>query len=195
MKKIAITGGIGSGKSTVLLLLKNMGYPVFSCDEINKGLLQDENYVKEVGSLFPKVVQNGVIDKSALAQVVFSNEENRAKLNSIAHPTIMKTLFESMQNCGGNVSFAEVPLLFEGGYANQFDEIIIVMRSFEKRITSVSERDGTDKKSVLNRMQAQLDYETAVKDKSFHQSNIHLLYNNGTKGQLQADLQLLINTL
>ena len=63
MKKVAITGGIGSGKSTALRILKDMGYPVYSCDEIYKEILTRADYVVEVGRIFPNTVENGKINK------------------------------------------------------------------------------------------------------------------------------------
>ena len=72
-KKIAVTGGIGSGKSTVLTLLKNLGYPVFSCDEIYREITESQAYVKEIETLFPSCVENGTINRKALAEIVFND--------------------------------------------------------------------------------------------------------------------------
>ena len=111
-KKIALTGGIGSGKSTVLSILKQMGYPVYSCDEIYREILESQAYVKKVEALFPSCIESGRINRGKLAEIVFKDEEKRKKLNALAHPLIMKTLIERMES-EPNLSVAEVPLLWE----------------------------------------------------------------------------------
>ena len=161
--KIAITGGIGSGKSTVAGLLKNKGYDVFSCDEIYRELLCDERYIAEVARLFPEAVENHVINKERLSKIVFADESARKELNALAHPWIMRTLFIKMENAKGKYAFAEVPLLFEEGYEDKFDKIIVVLRDEEDRITSVMQRSGLSRQEVQNRIKVQFDYSTLNK--------------------------------
>ena len=91
-KKIAVTGGIGSGKSYICELIAKRGYPVFSCDEINRALWSDEAYRKELADRFPACTVGGVIDKTLLAKAVFSDEAALRALNEIAHPRIMRLL-------------------------------------------------------------------------------------------------------
>ena len=74
-KKIAVTGGIGSGKSTVCKLIENMGYSVFSCDKIYQNIIHSKRYVQEIERVFPSVVKQGEIDKKLLSEIVFSNEK------------------------------------------------------------------------------------------------------------------------
>ena len=119
-KRIAVSGGIGAGKSTVIKLIKDEGYSVFSCDEIYKEILLDKEYVKIINETFEGVVKNGEIDKRALANIVFNDDFARETLDALSHPRIMSRLLDKMGNCEEDLVFAEVPLLFEGGYENLF---------------------------------------------------------------------------
>ena len=114
-KTIAITGGIGSGKSTVAKEISLLGFPVFSCDQIYREIMEDKAYIAQISSVFDGVVVEGKIDKNALSRLIFNDQTARNKLNSIAHPLIMSTLYARMQSCANDFVFAEVPLLFEGG--------------------------------------------------------------------------------
>ena len=191
MKKmrIAITGGIGSGKSFVLDAIKQMGYETFSCDEIYREICDEKNYVRRLEEEFGKVSLNGKLDKAALAKIVFSDEEKLKKLNEIAHPIIMKNLSERMDKIK-DVCFVEVPLLFEGGYEDLFDKIIVVTRDKKERIAAVLERDNTDENSVLKRMEKQFDYDKLNSQKS--SPKIVILENKGSVGEFITKIKLLV---
>ena len=152
--KIAVTGGIGSGKSLFCDILSKMGYPVFSCDEINRALWQDKDYLHALAIAFPDCLSDGAPQKEMLSRKVFSDREARKKLDRIAHPRIMRRLLEAMNACEGPV-FAEVPLLFEGGYEGLFDAVIALRRNQEERIAALCARDSLSREAALERMQAQ----------------------------------------
>ena len=187
--KIAITGGIGSGKSSVAKVIRERGFPVFSCDEINKQLLTQEEYIRHIKKRFPDVVQWGKIITSRLAQIVFSNETALKELNSIAHPFIMNELKRQIDSQNGLV-FAEVPLLFECGYENLFHKIIVVCREKEQRILSVMQRDHANREAVLSRLSQQYDYSQIS---SF--SSVILLNNNSTVSELKNKVIALLKRL
>lgn len=187
--RIAITGGIGSGKSFVLDVIKQMGYETFSCDEIYREICDEKNYVRRLEEEFGKVSLNGKLDKAALAKIVFSDEEKLKKLNEIAHPIIMQNLSERMDKIKG-VCFVEVPLLFEGGYEDLFDKIIVVTRDKKERIAAVLERDNTDENSVLKRMEKQFDYDKLNSQKS--SPKIVILENKGSVGEFITKIKLLV---
>lgn len=191
VKKIAITGGIGSGKSAVLKILKEEGFPTFSCDEIYKEILFDEEYIRLISLTFPTAVKNGNIDKKVLAEIVFSDKNKREELDSIAHPMIMKKLLEKISQIDNGIVFVEVPLLFECGYTNMFDGVIVVQRSSEERIQSVMKRDGLDEGSVLARMNAQFDY--SIFDENYNaDKNIRILYNDQSIEKLKENIKNVI---
>ena len=191
MKKIiAITGGIGSGKSSVAKFLSEMGYPVFSCDEIYQEVILSLDYIEKVTNLFPECIVNGRIDKKILAQIVFTDKSKLTRLNGIAHPLIMEKLFEKMYNCNQELVFAEVPLLFEGNYEDKFDSVIVIMRNKEKRIQSIISRDGITREQALNRINAQFDYDNS--NERFKNCNAILIENNGTIEELKTQIQKII---
>lgn len=154
--KIAVTGGIGSGKTAFCDIVRGFGFPVFSCDNINRELWANESYLVGLAALFPDCLSGGTIDKTKLSQKVFSDEAARRTLEEFSHPAILKRLLTHMDACGGP-AFAEVPLLFEGGYENRFDAVIALCRATEARIRAVETRDGLSRADVIARMKQQLD--------------------------------------
>lgn len=192
-KKIAITGGIGSGKSLAAKYVAEMGYPVFSCDEINRGLWSDPEYIERIKNSFPNCVNDGKIDKNSLKNAVFTDKTALEKLNTIAHPLIMKRLFSSMQNSEAELVFAEVPLLFEGDYEKDFDEIIVITRDLSERINAVKARDGFSEEEVNNRIAVQFDYNHL--EKRIQNLNAHVIKNEGDIVSLKNKMQTLISRL
>ena len=161
--KIAITGGIGSGKSAVCRILKERGYPVFSCDEINRALLSEKSYLDGLCALFPACVKDGKLNKAALSALVFSDKEALKTLNAYAHPRISERLRRDMEGAE-KTCFAEVPLLFESGMTDLFDGIIVVLRNKEERIRAVVARDGLTAERAEARMKQQFDYDGTLPD-------------------------------
>ncbi len=193
-KKIAVTGGIGSGKSTVISILKNMGYSVFSCDEIYGEILLEEEYIEKVAKLFPAVVENGQINRKALSEYVFNHETNLVKLNALAHPIIMERLLSKMEQSNAEYIFAEVPLLFEGNFENLFDKVLVVMRDIDIRIENVMQRDALSEQQVKQRISKQFDYSSQEAKKRFENCNAILLENMGNLEQLNAQIIKLFNS-
>ena len=154
-KKIAVTGGIGSGKSAFCEILRKKGYPVFSCDEIYRNLWQNQAYLQGLCTLFPECVQAGKPDKKLLSAAVFGDRQKLETLNAYAHPKIMQTLLSEME--GEGIFFAEVPLLFEGGFENLFDEVIALRRADDARLSAVAERDAVTAEEITARMNSQFD--------------------------------------
>lgn len=194
-KTIAITGGIGSGKSTVSNILKRKGYPVFSCDEIYGELLYAENFKELIAKSFPACLINGEIDRKALASIIFNDTNKRNQLNSLTHPLIMQSLFEKIQAVKEEWVFAEIPLLFENGFEKDFDFTIVVMRSEKSRIQSVKERSGLNEREILARMAAQFDYDKAFTKGEFDNSKIYVLFNDNTIEALEKSIENLLNKL
>ena len=163
VQKIAITGGIGSGKSCVLEEIKKHGYEGFSCDEIYKEVIRQKEYVEKIKDVFPSVVKNGKdgegIDRKELSRIVFQDEGALKQLNEIAHPLIMSALERKMNAAQGEYVFAEVPLLFEGNYQDIFDRVIVVLRDKKLRVEAIVRRDGVETREAELRIERQFDYE------------------------------------
>ena len=93
-KKIAVTGGIGSGKSTAMKMIKEHGFAVFSCDEVYADLVKDKRFLKKLCDIFGDVVTpGGQLDRKKLATIVFSDKNALEKLNAFTHPEIYRELF------------------------------------------------------------------------------------------------------
>lgn len=157
-KKIAITGGIGSGKSEAIKIIKELGFPVFSCDEIYKEVVLSKEYVQRIEENFPTCVKNGIIDRKELSTIIFNQREKLDLLNSLSHPLIMQKLLMEMEKTPQSLIFAEVPLLFENGFETMFDHIIVIQRSKNNRIQSLLQRDNLSEQEIQKRIAAQFDY-------------------------------------
>lgn len=160
--KIAVTGGIGSGKTTVCKIIKEKGYPVFSCDEIYAELLSGGKLTEDIVKEFGNGILNGSggIDRRKLANCVFGDNERLQILNSITHPKIFEEMFARAENCG-EVVFFEVPVLFEGNYQNLFDNVIVVLRDRKSRVEYVKIRDNITDEEVEKRINKQFNYDNA----------------------------------
>lgn len=178
VKKIAVTGGIGSGKSVVLQCAKELGYQTFSCDEIYKDVINSREYVERIKVLFPDCIIENTVNRKKLAEIVFNNPKSLQKLNAVAHPMIMHELYCKIGEISKGIVFAEVPLLFENGYEKDFHETIFVKRSLEDRIREVSQRDRISREEILKRIKAQFDPESEEGMKKLKKCKAHVLENN-----------------
>ena len=157
--KIAITGGIGSGKSVALKILKDLGCKTFSCDKISRTIYRDAELKDNVREIFGEEVfsSDGRVLRKRLAKKVFSDKALVKALNELTHCKIRQKLLSAMDRVKG-VAVAEVPLLFESGMQNDFDKVIILMRDETVRFLAVSERDGLSQEQIERRMANQIDY-------------------------------------
>ncbi len=187
-KKIAITGGIGSGKSTAIAWLKKSGYTIFSCDEIYKEIIETIEYKKEIARQFPEAMVDKSIDRKKLSKIVFEYQEKRRILNAIAHPMIMNRLREYMDACNDFLVFAEVPLLFEGNFENMFDVVLVIDRHEADRIKAVQERDGLKTEEIIKRIQAQFDYYSIEGKARLRACNAYIIYNDASPEQFYQKL-------
>ncbi|MDO4701408.1 MAG: dephospho-CoA kinase [Erysipelotrichaceae bacterium] len=154
--KIAITGLMGSGKSTVANIFRELGYPVFDADEVAKSFLKkDSKGYHEVLNTFGEDVldEHYEIDKGFLAKLVFQNKECKEALEGIIHPLVKEALLKEMKN--KKVFIAEVPLLFEAHFDQYFDEILYVDTSEEHLLQRLEARNMT-KEEIQARLKNQM---------------------------------------
>lgn len=176
--KVAITGGIGSGKSRVAEIIKRKGYPVFSCDEIYGELLKDKSFLNNLVKNFGDILdENEELDRKKLASIVFSDSRKLNLLNELTHSEIIGEALRRSENF--ILSFCEVPLLFENGYEKLFDGIIVVLRNEEDRISSVVERDKISREEVIKRINRQYNYS------NFDFTEYYVIYNNSDLCELE----------
>ena len=123
--KVALTGSIAMGKSTVAGMLRDAGVPVFDADAVVHRLYaKDGEAVEPVSLLFPDVVTQGAIDRGKLSKNVLNNADSMAKLEAIVHPLVRREQEEfvkTVQSSKNNVAVFDIPLLFETGRAGEFD--------------------------------------------------------------------------
>ncbi len=166
---IALTGGIGSGKSTVADIIRNLGYEVFDCDEITREITLTESFLsdaRKVDERFVKLVDGKpVYDRKAVSGIVFSDEKKLEKLNSLIHPRVFERLKELKESAKGDICFCEIQLLFETQSENRFDGTIIVVSDLKRRTERIEKRNGFTKEQVLAIMSTQTDYDKIEKDK------------------------------
>lgn len=193
--KIAITGGIGSGKSTVGKLLREKGYAFYSCDEISRELFQEADYQALLLKSFPNCESSGKIDKNKLSAIVFNDRESLEKLNGLAHPRIMQRLIDCMEKEEQSIVFAEVPLLFEGDYCDLFDFVIVVERDLDLRIQAVLKRDRRSKEEVRERTRNQWDYHSIEHEELMKNSKFFRLKNNRTQTELESELEKFLSIM
>jgi len=156
MKKIGITGGIGSGKSTVCEIFRLLGVPVFHAD-IEAKILQNNNIdVRDrIVKIFGNEVYNpdGILDRKKMAGIIFTNQKLLTALNEIIHPAV-RNCFQKWCENYPSVPYVlyEAAILFESGYATDFDRNILVIADEMLRIERVIKRDHTTEEIVRQRI-------------------------------------------
>ena len=161
LKMIAITGGIGSGKSVALSIIADAGYKTLTCDGITKDLYKKRKIKLKLKKLFPTAVKgffNPQIDKPELSRIVFESKEKLELLTATITPLVMQEVLSRAKKLNQTV-FVEVPLLFECGYENYFDGVIVITRPLKDRIESVKIRSNLAEEQIIARINAQVDYE------------------------------------
>ena len=192
-KIIAITGGIGSGKSTALKIIEKLGYKSFSADKIYSELILEEDFIHEISSALnvSTITVNGkmALNKEEVSKKVFNDKNLLERLNSITHPRIMQKMLSDAKAQNGIV-FCEVPLLYEGGFENIFDHVFIIKRNDKKRFESASLRDGKTVEQIEEIAKNQFDYAKI-------QENAHtfIIENNGDEIALAEKIELAIKNI
>jgi len=156
MIRIALTGSIGMGKSTVAKMFERAGVPVFDADAVVHRLqAPGGGLVEKIGELFPGCVRCGTLDRECLAEIVLADREKLAALERIVHPAVRAARDEFVaQHKGAPVLLFEIPLLFETGGENDFDKIVVVSAPADVQRSRVLERNGMSLaklKSILDR--------------------------------------------
>ena len=161
---IGLTGGIGSGKTTLTEFLLEKGFSVIDADKISREIMDEPETACEVVDFFGEniVDQNGKIDRRKLRNVVFSDESLLKKLNMIFHEKIRSRInieIASLKKDGKSIIFLDAPLLIENKLDKMVDEVWIVSCSIESQIESVMKRDNSNRKEIeqIIKMQMPLD--------------------------------------
>ena len=166
MKKVVIglTGGIGTGKSTVSQILKEKKFPVIDLDIISHEVIKFPKVVEKIVENFGKEVLeytntgNWIISREKLGRVIFGNREKRLILNSIMHPEILHIMREKILECKkeNKIIFVEIQLLFEVQWEKEFDYILLVSAEKETQIKRILARDQRSKEEALSIINSQM---------------------------------------
>lgn len=159
MLRIGITGGIGSGKSTIAKVFETLGVPVYYADEAAKWLMENDAALKaSIEQHFgTDVYTDGKLNRSVLASLVFSQPEQLAALNHLVHPATMTDAARWMQQQTTPYVLKEAALLFESGSSADLDYVIGITAPEALRIKRVMQRDGVTRDEVLKRMRNQIE--------------------------------------
>ena len=157
---IGITGGIASGKSNVCSVVKELGYPIISCDEITKHDYQIGGKIYNVvlerfGNEYLK--DDNTIDRKKLGKLIFNNKSAKMLLDSITHPIIKEELLKEIEKYDDGLIFVEIPLLYEAKFDSICDKVICVFLSQKYQVERLMEREGIDEDFALAKIHSQMD--------------------------------------
>lgn len=165
MLKIGLTGGIGSGKSTVAKIFETLGIPVYYADDAGKRLMNENEELKNsIQQHFGKeTYSNGQLNRKHLSSLVFNNPEKLALLNSIVHPATIKDAEAWMLQQTSPYAIKEAALIFESGSQEHLDKVIGVYAPATVRINRVMQRDNVSREEVISRMNKQINEEIKMR--------------------------------
>ena len=190
-KLIAITGGIGSGKSLALDILNNAGYFTLSCDQIVKDLYKTHKVKSVLKCIFPTAVSGKErlrVNTKKIADITFFDKDKHAELTNAVTPLVLDQVLKKASRKKGLV-FVEVPLLFECGYQDRFDGVIVISRKLDDRINSVKKRSNLTEEQIIARINAQTDYS------KLDLTNYKIITNDGDKNCLQKSVLEYVKSL
>ena len=192
MLKVGITGGIGSGKSTVSRFFSELGVPVYDSDQRAKSLMQhDDSIINKIKKEFgDDSYLNNVLNRSHIAEIVFKNESKLKQLNAIVHP-VVRTDFNNWLSQNSNARFVikEAAIMIESGAYKDLDKLIVVNANREQKIKWIKKRDHLLLEDIENRIQNQLS------DKIRNQYADFIIENNSSKKELKQQVLSIYNKL
>lgn len=169
MITIGLTGGIGSGKTTIAQWFQEKGIPVYNSDfEAKKLMNENEDLIQQLIELFgDETYKNGEYNRSYVASKVFNDKELLNQLNAIVHPAVFKHFDEWLDNQNSSFVVKEAAILFESGSYKDCDYIISVIADEEIRIKRVAKRDQLNEDQIRNRMKNQWTDEQRIEKSDF----------------------------
>ena len=168
-KIIGLTGGIGSGKTTIANYFKEMGVPVYIADDEARKLMQSKFIIEEIKKAFGNsLFDDDILNRAKLAEIVFNDSSKLDQLNAIVHPAVKKD-FKAWLEINKDYAYViyEAAILFESGRYKDCDIVITVTAPEETRIERVMKRDKTNREQVLSRMKMQWKDEKRISKSDF----------------------------
>jgi dephospho-CoA kinase len=193
-RRIALTGGIATGKSYVLSRIRDAGVPVVDADVLAREAVAPkseglEAVVKRFGQKV--LTPEGFLDRARLGDIVFRDKAARRDLEAIVHPFVRRKIDEFFAGLARDHPFAvaDIPLLYETGRQRQFDKVIVVATSREKQITRIMARDGLSREEAERRVAAQLPIEAKIALADY------VIRTDGTHEETGAQVQRVLSEL
>ena len=164
MLKIGLTGGLGSGKSTVAHIFEVLGIPVYYADAASKRLMNDDEKVKAaVQNAFGKeVYPGGKLDRKYLSEIVFKDEKKLELLNSIVHPATLLDAAEWLKKQTAHYAIKEAALIFESGSNKALDFVIGIESPLPLRLQRAMKRDNISREQAMARIEKQMNEEKKI---------------------------------
>ena len=190
MLTIGVTGGIASGKSVVVRVIQEMGFPVFNSDKAAHIIAnKDLEVIDELCQLFgPAIYSSGNLDRGEVARRVFQDEELLSRMSALIHPRVRSEFQRWSQNQKTGLVFNEAAILFETASYKNFDKTILVSAPLELRIARAMKRDGVSREEVERRIAQQWPDEEKIKLASF-------IIKNDDKSPLLMQIENIIEQL
>ena len=195
---IGLTGGIGTGKSTVSQILKDRGFSVIDLDVISHEVIEFSSVVEKIVQNFGREVLdedeagNCTISREKLGKIIFANKEKRLALNSIMHPEILKVMHKKILECKSEknkIIFVEVQLLFEVQWEKEFDYILLVAAKRDMQVRRVLERDKRSEEEALNIINSQMSLDEKREKSDF------VIENDGNMDDLNKKVDKFLKSL
>jgi len=180
---VALTGGIATGKSTVIKLLSEKGFRVIDADKIAHEIL-DEQHTKISEMFGDSFVKEGKVDRTLLGSVVFADPEKRKALENLLHPLIYDKISEEAEKMDKRAEpyIVDIPLFYEGGRYG-IEKVIVVYAKKEQQLDRLMQRDGYSKDEALARIASQID----IEDK--RENALYVINNSTTPHNLVSEVE------
>ena len=175
MIKVAICGGIGSGKSTICRMFAERGVALYDSDLRAKALMTESAELREalIAEFGEECYVDGALNRAYLAAKAFGSEEQLAKLNSIVHPAVKSDFLRWAKEQQGNYCILESAILFESGFDALVDKTVAVLAPKPLRVERAMQRDGASREQIEARMKAQMSDDELIARTDFAIVNIH----------------------
>jgi len=163
--KLGVTGGIGSGKTTVCRVFNVLGIPVFSADPAaNKIIDTNADIIRGINSLAGKdLYPDGSLDRSLLASMIFNDKSFLGKINSLVHPVVFDNFERWAKEQNAPYVIMEAAILFESGASKLVDKVVTIIAPMEERMERVIKRNKLSRDQVMDRINNQMDDESKTK--------------------------------
>ncbi|MFH1269938.1 MAG: dephospho-CoA kinase [Candidatus Omnitrophota bacterium] len=189
---LGLTGGFGSGKSTVAAFFRPCGAKIIDADRIARGLIRPGNKIyKKIIHAFGRGIlkANNTIDRNRLAGIVFNSKPLLKRLNKIVHPEVIRIIRKEVKGSRSSKIVLDAPLLIEAGLEKMADKLIVVTITREEQIRRVRRKTGLSREDILKRIKAQIPQNVKSRFADF------VIDNNGTIRKTKEQMEQIIRRL